>query len=134
MERGTFPICPECGEVMSKKQTYITETNYYTCLNCLSLLRNNYSLTILQMPHILTLYELLAEPRDTICDFLEVKDDERIYPTHCYNCYGYEDGIDRAEVRTIDETFIKNFQDYNKTWRCWSSAPDDNLRKSVPWE
>lgn len=93
-----------------------------------------------QEPRVLTLEEVIAHyslPPVFVDDF-EAQEDyyEDIQPLY-FEFTHDNDGSWIVHWRGYSQvaSYLDGWKySYNKKWRCWSSRPTDELRKSVPWD
>ena len=83
-----------------------------------------------QEPRVLTFEEMdsLANKREETVVYLERRWDTNIYGAIAGHCNGVLPNL------SCIGTMRNVIQQYNQTWRCWSSKPTDEQREAVPWQ
>lgn len=82
-----------------------------------------------QEPRALTFEEMdsLANKREETVVYLERRWDTSIYGAIAGHCNGVLPNL------SCIGTMRNVIQQYNQTWRCWSSKPTQEQREAVPW-
>ena len=110
-------------------RTYLADLEWLDCVE-VGLLRDALALLKAQEPRVMTLEEVRDE-----ADHMYIEKYSKT-GSDLYGCaipgdwdkYGIELLIceyDTARLR---------WSDYGKTWRCWTSRPDEKRRAETPWE
>ena len=115
------PVGHSCGDCPQK----------YNRVECKRRVIND-ALTMLkaQEPKVMTLEEVVKTERNT-----------PIYIDQRYGMHGWDiyDGVDiQAKDIVTGAPWASNefwgWDEYGKTWRCWTSRPTDEQRKAVKWD
>lgn len=92
-----------------------------------------------QEPRVLTWREVIGAALECKPVFIEVKDGEDKEPgdDRWAMVTQYKDSITNGMIRAMSSYITSEvlFKDwYGKTWRCWTSRPDNKRRTETPWE
>lgn len=79
-----------------------------------------------QMPRVMTRKEI--EDSDGSEFYSEHRDEEYMYLDHTEGSAYLMGNIDRLSLTKL------RWEDYGKTWRCWTARPTDEQRKAVKWD
>ena len=119
MDDKGFPMCEKCP--------YSCED---TCPELDKMHRDALSLLKVQDPRVMTLEEVVKTERNTPI-YIDLR-----YGMHGWDIY---DGVDiQAKDIVTGARWASNefwsWDEYRKTWRCWTSRPTDEQRKAVKWD
>lgn len=77
-------------------------------------------------PRVMTRKEI--EDSDGSEFYSEHRDEEYMYLDHTEGSAYLMGNIDRLQLTKL------RWEDYGKTWRCWTARPSDEQRKEVKWD
>lgn len=103
--------CPYCNEPFPCSNTLLHDA--------LALLRE-------REPRVMTRKEI--EGSDGAEFYSEHKGEEYLYMDHTEGPAYIMGNMGRFSLKHL------RWEDYGKTWRCWTSRPSDEQRKAVKWE
>lgn len=55
-------------------------------------------------------------------------------PRLMYGLYSHNGIVGNFDFATVNERISLLKSDYGRRWRCWTSAPNDERRRSEPWQ
>ena len=101
---------------------------------CRQMLADALALLKAQEPRVMEWQEIVDSATQMPFIWLESKENhERVFQSILFKTWLFDSTVTIITVMTRGWLFEGYQVNYNKTWRCWTSRPDEKRRTEAPW-